>query len=310
MISWEEYIKNNILDFRKRYKKVPKKARELIEAGTFGYVTKLARTCQIVVIDFADRPLTFVITNVDDHPDMETIVFKNVKFEDFLDRVPKESHLMALLNPEEIDRTTDYLRKILPKTVVGWTNLVGETANLLFISFGVSIPRRGFVLADLFFREIEFALNELGREKQKKKIEETVDDLRRDAEAIPVSLELRNKIIKNTQRLDSQIDQLHDKVEEEIGAIRKLIGSVKSIQDWKLLVSDVDRLKGEHVPREVFDTEVKRIDEKIDKGIESLNTRIEDLKAIKFWSKRTLLEIVLAITAVIATLYGAGVIKF
>ena len=140
-----------------------------------------------------------------------------------------------------------------------------------------------------------------------KKIRKTVSDIKRGAEAISEA-KVRTEIIGATERLGTQVKQLDEKLGQEISAVRRLIGSSESLQDWKLLVSDVHRLKGEHVPREIFDTEVRRIDEKIDNWLKALNTRLEDLKAIKFWSKRTLLEIALAIMTVIAALYGAGVI--
>ena len=55
---------------------------------------------------------------------------------------------------------------------------------------------------------------------------------------------------------------------------------------------------------------IKRLDEKIEESKETLNTRIDDLKAIKFWSKRTVLEIALTIWGAILTLYVAGILKF
>ena len=54
------------------------------------------------------------------------------------------------------------------------------------------------------------------------------------------------------------------RLDGEINKVRQLVGVTKEIQDWKLLVSDVDRLKGEHVPREVFDAKVNELGTRID----------------------------------------------
>lgn len=62
-----------------------------------------------------------------------------------------------------------------------------------------------------------------------------------------------SKLWKEIRRLDEEIDK-----------VRQLVGVTKEVQDWKLLVSDVDRLKGEQVPREVFDAKVNELGTRID----------------------------------------------
>ena len=84
----------------------------------------------------------------------------------------------------------------------------------------------------------------------------------------------------------------------------------EDFQDLRVYTTDVEYLKKTHVHKEVFLVEIKRLDEKINRGLEALNTRIEDLKAIKFWSKRTLLEIALAVWGAIVTLYATGILTF
>lgn len=79
--------------------------------------------------------------------------------------------------------------------------------------------------------------------------------------------------------------------------MRRLIGVTKEFQDWRLLVSDVLTIKRDYTTQSIFQSEIARLDQ-----------RIEDLKAIRFWSKRTLVDIILAIIALIATLIAADVI--
>ncbi len=110
-------------------------------------------------------------------------------------------------------------------------------------------------------------------------------------------------------RLEKQ-EELVTTISEDVDGVRRLVGVSKEFQDWRLLISDVTRLKEEHISKREFDVDIKRLDEKIEKGFDSFNTRIEDLKAIKFWSKRTVLEIALTIWGVFLTLYVAGIIKF
>ena len=99
------------------------------------------------------------------------------------------------------------------------------------------------------------------------------------------------------------------KFEEDFSALREMVGTDEHI-GWKAFCSDLKHLKATHLEKEVFDAHIKRLDEKIENKIDALNTRIEDLKAIKFWSKRTVLEIALAVWGAFMTLYVAGIIKF
>jgi len=126
-------------------------------------------------------------------------------------------------------------------------------------------------------------------------------------------------IVESTKTLEDSLDKLrkideHEQklmtLEDEIIGVRKLVGTTKEFQEFRAFTTELENLKKTHIHREVFLTEVKRLDEKMEKGLEALNTRIEDLKAIKLWSKRTLLEIALAILAIISTLFATGTLKF
>ncbi|MDO8125357.1 MAG: hypothetical protein Q6364_13410, partial [Candidatus Hermodarchaeota archaeon] len=64
--------------------------------------------------------------------------------------------------------------------------------------------------------------------------------------------------------------------------------------DWRVLVSDVYDLKSQHVSRELFESEIKRLEQ-----------RIEDIKAIRLFSIRTVLEVSLAIFAAAMTILNA-----
>ena len=125
-----------------------------------------------------------------------------------------------------------------------------------------------------------------------------------------------SEFIEAAKKLEKALQEI-GRIDKEIDRVHKIIGASKDFRDLRVFITDVDALKKSHIHKDVFITETKRLDEKIDKTldnlntrIEAINTRIEDLKAIKFWFKRTLLEIALAIWGAIVTLYAAGILKF
>ena len=310
MISWEEYIRSQISDFRETYKDLPKDYREFLEVDKEASVASLMKPSQVVVIVFSKpHPTHFIILHTEDYSDKEVIVYENVKFEDFFRKLSKENHkLHQILGDEAIKYIIDKSRKMVGfKGRVDWRPFAES-----FVINEIGVIRSGWELAEILHLFIERRLDIEKRERQRKKIEETVKDIKEDASAIEET-ELRARIIEKTEGLEGQVKQLgeqHRKLREEVVGVRKLIGTTKEFQEFRAFTTELEELKRTHIHREVFLTETKRLDEKIEKGLEALNTRIEDLKAIKFWSKRTLLEIALAILAIIATLFAAGILKF
>ena len=157
------------------------------------------------------------------------------------------------------------------------------------------------------YGSVEIILRMRAREAKIRSIEEEIEEIATGIKKIQDE-SLRAKMLEHTNKIsDSILDvkklEQHElrlkSIEQEIGGVREMIGTTKEYQDFRAFTSDITELKKTHVHKEVFESEIKRLDQ-----------RIEDLKAIKFWSKRTLLEIALAIMTVIAVLYGAEVIKF
>jgi hypothetical protein len=317
MISWKEYIKSNILEFRKRYEELPEESKRIIKEDILLFSWSLNKPCQVILIDFVEPyPKCVVILRSEEYPDMEVIVLKNVAFGTFSSEVLEKVELLKSLDIKEINAITGYIKQaaseIWGKTWCVAARAFKKSYLLLYSKDPRSVRDREIAdfMSDIMMAHVNSAL----REKQRKKIEQTVGDIKRDAEAIPEAVDLRNKIIENTTRLDNQIKELNKKVEEDVSAIRKLVGTSKDFLDWKVFSTDVEHLKETHIAKDVFDAHMKRLDEKIDKGLDALNTRIDDLKAIKFWSKRTLLDIILAaiatVSTIIAALLAAGILKF
>lgn len=124
-------------------------------------------------------------------------------------------------------------------------------------------------------------------ERQKKKIENNIADIKREAEKIQVA-EMRGQVIGVTERLESRLRELDKKLEiskltseskdsealeEEIAAIRKIVGSTKEYSDWKTLLEEIESLKETHIPREVVEANLQRLESKIDNALELIAER-------------------------------------
>ena len=114
----------------------------------------------------------------------------------------------------------------------------------------------------------------------------------------------------HTQRLETQIGELDKRIEQEVTGLKKLVGTSEGLLVLKTVTLDIEYLKETHVIKGVFEAQVRRLDDKIEQGLAAVSTRIEDLKAVRFWSKRTLLEVGLATWGAILTLVVAGIIEF
>lgn len=300
-MNWKEYFVNVITLYRQSFLRQSKDFREIVLKKY--YADTFLPPCQIEVL-VSSGEVGCLLVHDEQLKDMEIKVQKHCKsYNDseflkkypFVRLLPKAAKLPFLMDDEWI---------------VIWTR------ERRFVNLGRPPSE---MLAEDLFTSLEIMTGVELRKKQVGVIKKSTDDLMVSIGKLPDD--------KNKSELIIPAKEINDALEKvkqfdiEIGKLRQLVGVSQEYQDWKVLVSDVLRLKGEHVPREVFDAKMERLDQRIEKGLESLdkridngletlNTRIEDLKAIKFWSKRTLLEIALAILATLTTLYGAGILKF
>jgi len=116
--------------------------------------------------------------------------------------------------------------------------------NFAVIHYAFDARQIKNIIATQLFEELMESLLRLEKEKQRKKIEVTVDRLKQDVEAIPQTVELREKIIKNTKKLESQFSQLNEqykKLSDDVVGVRKLVGS-KTFGEWKILLSEIDKI--------------------------------------------------------------------
>ena len=301
MTSWKDFLTKVVTTFREEFKKFDPPKQKLIRER--GFDELLLEPCQIEVLDYGvGKAVVMVIIHDKAFPDMMFKIHKNVKSLDVSEFAKRYKSDFSFFLEEKY---TELLQ-------ISGDSLHILSKDKLHIAIGRHSEEE---VAELFLASAKKLL----RTEQVDVIERSANGLRKSIAKIPEK-DIRDELLATTRKIDASLQEVK-RLDEEIGKVRQLVGVTKEIQDWKLLVTDVDKLKGEHVAREVFETHIKRLDEKIDKGLESLviridkglealNTRIEDLKAIKFWSKRTLLEIALFVWGAVVTLYVAGVIKF
>lgn len=307
MLSWNEYLSIFVETFRSEFEKLGADEQKAAQANlTF------IKPCQIEVVEFKPPfPKVWIVTLDKNRPDMEFIIHEKL-----------EINPQTFLN-EHIKKDPNWLQ---------WSKEMQKTnARKIFLhntkpaSWGAEswrwLDEKSSIYS--FYREIrsqdpqKHALEraqrvaETARERlelqRKKEIEKAAKTLKRFVPQV-AEKRIRSKLLETTGKIDSALAQMkrideHERkigmIEEEIGGVRRLIGVSKEFQDWRTLTSTVEDLKMNQISREIFNSEIKRLDQ-----------RINDLKTIKLWSIRTIIEILLAIAALIATLIATGVIRF
>jgi len=293
-IDWEEYLTEAVKVFRHGLETlISITGQKLLRENSFDRLP--FEPFQIEVLEFRTRGSTVLLLAHDKNlPDMSLNIRKNIEN----------------VNESEFAKKYGYSQDWL--LLAQGATLHSKTGNLLTVlsKMGINIlerPESSRQLGEFFLKEAYGTL----KEAQVNTIEQNTDGLRKSIAKIPEE-DIREELLTTTTKINGALQEIR-RVDEEIGKVRRFIGITKEVQDWRLLVSDVDRLKGEHVPKGEFDAHIKRLDEKIDTGLKALDKRIEDMKAIRFWSKRMILDITLAMIAVasttIAALLAAGILK-
>jgi len=269
-ITWKEYLTDFIRAYRNLVDGLPTRMREKVEHP---YNRRFLKPCQIEVMRFGTT-LTLVLTstNNENRSDMEIIVHEQPEnSSEFMDDFVKR-------NPELKENREEIYKLLFDKSHDPYTRYALFTPH--FSEISIITPE--MVPPDLFAIEqfnslVESIVDEYD-EEQRKVIKDASQKLKRDIEAIPESetrarLEERVKSIESALMNIGSFDKISKKVaslEGDISGLRTLVGTSEYFKDWKLLVSDVQRLKVEHVPREVIDARVNE-----------LNTRIDSFSEIK-----------------------------
>lgn len=301
MSSLDEYPKAVINSFRDRFKKEFDSKEQSYIKNNLRERTFLA-PCQIEIID-SKNPLQqgWIVTFDRDRPDMEFIFHENIEdLKSFIENKRKDPNWLKQF-PE--DRKEYFIKDLLRAKSKHLVSSWMHQARGVFIIFNYDVRKKspeGFARDSYLIWHLRTLLKDLER----KKIKEETKALRKGVGKV-TKKGLRSALLSKISGIETRLKRLdeHDselaEMKEEIGGVRKLIGVSEEFQEWKALASSVEDLKSEQVSKEVFISEIKRLDQ-----------RIGDLKTIKLLSIRTIIEILLAIAAILATLVAAGVIRF
>jgi hypothetical protein len=241
-------------------------------------------------------------------PDFEIVIIQDVNIFDFTKKLSQEPKLSKLLNAVQIEALTRKVTRLVRMPEEKWLGSRTDYDNYEIAQFAVDPRDSEYGLSNMLSRSLEVAKATVNRRKEETKLAAIVKDLERDTEAIPETVELRNKLIENVSRLDKQMKEMTAKTEENIDALRKTVGAATDFQDWKVLVTDVERLSKEHVPKEVFESKVNelmgRIDalssvkEAYDKVLQQQSKLLEQQSSFMTWLKYATVGVPVAIVLV------------
>ena len=249
MISWEEYLTETVTTFRKEFEKLSYRQRNLLRLKAFH--SSFLEPCQIEVLDVGDKESAIWLVIHDNNlPDMTFKSHKNARSPDISEFWRK--YEFPILHREHFEKNLSFEGRL-------------HFIVMRNVEFGTSRDKKPQEIASMV---LSFALRNLIKTEQVNAIERSTLGLKKSIAKV-TEKDVRDELMGATQKIDGALKEIK-RIDEEIGKVRQLVGISQEYQDWRLLVSDVHTLKGEHVPREVFDS---RIGE--------LNTRIDSLSEIK-----------------------------
>jgi len=272
MISWEEYIKSNILEFRRLFEKWSRSEKKILEENKSLFIESFNEPCQFVMVEFREPyPKCFIVLHSAEQKDIEILVLENMTFEVFSSNTLRKIKLLESLPRKEYEDLVNCIKEYALRVIDTGVSSSRVFKNSLIMMFPKDIRATGgkYGLSILKEALMKSEIHAIIRQKQKNEIKKTVDDLRR-VETISDVIELRKQVSTITRRLETQVEQLDKRTEEQITSLRQLIGASEKFYELKFLVTDINRLKRQHISKEVFEAKVNE-----------LNTRIDSLGEIK-----------------------------
>ncbi|HUW48420.1 MAG TPA: hypothetical protein VMW36_06735 [Patescibacteria group bacterium] len=293
-MSLEEYIRILVSAFRRNYDKMSK---DEISAAQLNMT--FARPCQIDFFSFEGREQFMVVTLDATRPD-EIRIQEHIITEDKVSFV--KSKLEAFSRGKEVAMDIKHTGRTRPAS---WHRLEENASVYFFYDIQELHPDPAKYGEEVFSHVEEEAHQRLERQKRIAEygtIEEQIRAIRQDVKRLDNS-GLKTRVLESAKKIDEAIStvktiEMHEQrliqMEQEIGGVRKMIGTTKEFQDFRVLATDVDDLKKSHVHKDLFESEIRRLDQ-----------RIESYKEIRFWSKRAIVDVALAIAAASSTIVAA-----
>jgi len=261
MISWEKYLTTVIQTFREYYDTLSVEEQSVAQLNyTF------AEPSQIEFFSLENDGQMMIVTLNSNRPD-DLVVHENVKMPFDL---TLKANLKKYLTKEQIER---YEKKGVPFR--GWIAIDEKTSVYFFKNFQTQYPSAE-TYAKLHFKDLRRLIRNRLKSRERfneyKAIEEDIGTIKSASKKIEDG-KLRERMLNTASKIDNSIstikkieryEQRLDKFETEIGGVRKMIGTAKEFQDFRIFSTDVDELKKSHVHKEVFDSKIKELSTRID----------------------------------------------
>lgn len=306
MVDLESYVRIYVENWRHYFNQLSEKEQSLIRE--IGSSSNFTAPLQMEVMSFKNsETFLWIITHDEERADLLFILKLNI------DEDPK----VFLRNqkkfaPNWYERFKKGIEIVLPTSEAdrNYGEIINCDDNVTYYFSGNKILETE--PAKKAQTDVRILLLETLIEFEKANLDRNTEEILTEAKLVQDESQ-RKKLQSAAEEIISSLGRLkgyeeQDKkiagMKEEISDVRKLIGASIEFQDWRLLIEDVERLKNSsYISKDLFDNVVKRLDQ-----------RIDDIKEIKFWSKRTIVDVSLAIIAtastLIAALLGAGIIHF
>jgi len=292
-MNWEEYLDKLIKAYRREYQKLDRKTKETVRKDL--YELSLLEPCQIEVFDsVGEGRVVWLVVHDTNLPDRLFKVYKNVEN----------------LNQSKFVRRYPFFNK----TDIEKTLTLPTYRDLEYIDIHMKERSYHFLYRDTLPENLSAALlrsvlkrvQEKIRKEQLLVIEKSAEELKdvSKIQADVLKASIRKELTGITEKIDKALEEIQriDEHQRKLEDSQKDVGARQLPESGgKIFVSDSILKERSPVLKEVFVSEIKRLDQ-----------RIDDLKEIRFWSKRALVDIALAIIATasttIAALLAAGII--
>lgn len=237
--SWNKYLDDLVTTFREYISSLDLESREKLKSTSAESL--LTEPCQIELLYVANKNvLILLVVHDKDLPD------KLFKIQPDLKSLDESEFLKKYKFSARPD-----LEYILPDS----THVFSIHTETISDAPKDSPPDK---LAKVLW---DFATHEIRSEKINS-IGKSTSQLIETIERVPQA-KMRAELLATTKRIDETVKEIR-RLDQSVDKVRKLIGTSTDFQDWRVLIADVERLNREHVPREVFESNVKEINGRID----------------------------------------------
>jgi hypothetical protein len=252
IVDLKEYLKTNILDFRKKSASLKPFNLPYIEV----FIPEAP--VQIVALKLVDLTVLIIFHNKQGS-DMQLDVFdvgdiKKLSMNNLADNGILTNYGNDL---DEINQAIVNMYKIRKnvrdKSIFAYTTVAG------LIGLKADFFASPTSLSEHFISIIKSSNYRIRTEER---IGRSVDQIKQEAESLP-SGDLRDRILEQTSSLEQEMVQLRKRLDDEMSTFRKIIGNSTDFQDFRIFSEDVTDLKKTHVPREVFDSKVSELNTRI-----------------------------------------------